>query len=185
MAEERAGKVEQQVAQQRELYGEPVGDLVRRVTGGLGITQAAAADVLGLSPAMLSQLMSGQRVKIGNPLAVARLQALLALAEEGADLSRGEVADRLEEIKRSRATMTTTQTAARGVVRPADHARESAELVGRVLRAVASGRELAAAAAALDEVAPGLAEVVRLYGTGAVGDAAEHLRSLGDLLEAP
>ena len=125
-------RVEQQIAEQRRLYGEPVGDLVRRVTGGLEITQAMVAGVLGLSPAMLSQLMSGQRVKIGNPLAVARLQALLGLAEEGTDLSRREVTERLEEIRQSRATMTTAQLSG--------STRDSAELLRRVLQAVASGR---------------------------------------------
>lgn len=172
---DRADRVEQQIAQQRRLYGEPVGDLVRRVIDALGTTQSAVAGVLGLSPAMLSQLMSGQRVKIGNPLAVARLQALLRLAEDGPELSRREVAERLEEIRQSRATMATT-----GLV---GGPRESAALVRRVLHAVASGRELAAAADVLDDVAPGLAEVVRVYGSGPPAEAERHLRGLAPLLD--
>jgi hypothetical protein len=62
--------------QQTELYGEPLGELVRRVAGPLGLTQGALAQVIGLSAPMLSQLMSAQRVKIGNPAVVSRLQAL-------------------------------------------------------------------------------------------------------------
>lgn len=161
------------VAQQRRLYGEPVGDLVRRVTGALGLTQTAVAGVLGLSPAMLSQLMSGRRVKIGNPLAVARLQALLHLVEVAPDLSRRELTDRLEEIRQSQGGLTTTQVAV---------PRDVADQVRRLLRAVASGRELEAAAAVLADVAPGIAEVVRAYGTGSADDAERHLRSVAHLL---
>src|SRR6185437_3341216 len=52
---------------QRELYGCLLGDRVRRLTTVLGITQARLARALGLSPAMLSQLASARRVKIGDP----------------------------------------------------------------------------------------------------------------------
>ena len=43
-------------SRQRELYGAPLGDRVRRLTAGLGITQGRLAQTLGVSPAMLSQL---------------------------------------------------------------------------------------------------------------------------------
>jgi transcriptional regulator with XRE-family HTH domain len=66
--------------QQTELYGEPLGELVRRLTGPLGLTQGGVAQVIGMSAPMLSQLMSAQRVKIGNPAVVSRLQALDELA---------------------------------------------------------------------------------------------------------
>jgi hypothetical protein len=68
--------------QQTELYGEPLGELVRRVAGPLQLTQGALAQVIGLSAPMLSQLMSAQRVKIGNPAVVTRLQALDELAHQ-------------------------------------------------------------------------------------------------------
>ncbi|GEL26475.1 hypothetical protein PSU4_54290 [Pseudonocardia sulfidoxydans NBRC 16205] len=61
---------------QRELYGAPVGERVRRITGGLGVTQGRLARALGLSPAMLSQLVSGRRVKIGDPAVLGRLMLL-------------------------------------------------------------------------------------------------------------
>jgi len=144
------------------------------VTTSLQLTQTAVAGVLGLSPAMLSQLMSGHRVKIGNPLAVARLQALLSLAETAPDLSRRELAGRLEEIRHSQGRLTTTQ------VGPSS--RETADQVRRLLRAVASGRELAAAAEALRDVAPGVAELLRVYGTASVEDAERHLRSVAHLM---
>ena len=163
------------IDQQRDLYGEPVGDLVRRVMERLGLTQSAVASVLGLSPAMLSQLMSGQRVKIGNPQAVARLQSLLTLAEEAAALTRDATARRLDEIRDSRATLTTTQVATTTSTDPA-------AMVRTVLRAVASGRDLERAADALDDVVPELAEVIRVYGSGSAQDAERHLASIAHLL---
>src|SRR5580765_6303333 len=63
-------------ARQRELYGAPLGDRVRRLTIRLGISQARLARVLGISPAMLSQLVSARRVKIGDPAVLARLRTL-------------------------------------------------------------------------------------------------------------
>jgi len=163
------------IAQQRQLYGESVGALLRIVTEGLGLNQSGVARVLGLSPAMLSQLARGQRVKIGNPLAVARLQALLSLAEEAPRLTQQDVATRLDEIGQSRGTMTTSQT-------HATSASDQAKLVRRMMRAVASGRELDAAAAALDDIAPGLAELIRAYGTGSPAEAERHLASIAHLL---
>lgn len=162
------------IAQQRSLYGEPVGDLLRQVTAGLGLNQSAVARVLGLSPAMLSQLAHGQRVKIGNPLAVARLQSLLGLAADAPRLTQQEIADRLETIAQSRATLTNHGAA--------PSAADQADLVRRILLAVASGRELDAAVRALDDVAPGLAELVRVHSTGSPAEAERHLASIAHLL---
>jgi len=162
------------LVRQRQLYGEPVGDLVRRVIAALDLTQSAVSRVLGLSPAMLSQLMSGQRVKIGNPLALARLQGLLALAEEAPRLDRPAVERRLGEISASRAQLTTSTSSGA--------APDGGALVRGVLRAVASGRELERAADALEAVSPAVAEVLRVYGTGSADDAARHLASIAHLL---
>jgi hypothetical protein len=71
----------QNLQQQLELYGEPLGETVRRVAPPLGLTQGGLAQVIGLSAPMLSQLMSAQRVKIGNPAVVSRLRALSELAD--------------------------------------------------------------------------------------------------------
>lgn len=161
--------------QQRELYGEPVRDLVRRVADALGLSQGGVAALVGLSPAMLSQLVSGQRVKIGNPQVLARLRAALELADQAPGLTREQLAGRKQEIAASRETLTRTVSAA---VPP-----QGSELVRHLLRAVASGRELERAAAALVDVAPGVAEVVRVYGRGSARDAAEHLASVSHLLE--
>ncbi len=98
---------------QRTLYGAPLSDLVGQVAAAFGLSQAGVARVLGLSAPMLSQLVSGHRVKIGNPAAVRRLQALLALVPEAAHLSGEDLQARLSAIGDEQATITasTTQSA--------------------------------------------------------------------------
>ncbi|MCE0766542.1 hypothetical protein LWC35_27085 [Pseudonocardia kujensis] len=61
---------------QRALYGTPLAERVHRMTRVLGVTQGALAATLGMSPAMLSQLVSAKRVKIGDPAVLARLLLL-------------------------------------------------------------------------------------------------------------
>ncbi|MCE3555056.1 hypothetical protein LWC33_26830 [Pseudonocardia sp. RS11V-5] len=61
---------------QRTLYGTPLAERVHRMTRVLGVTQGALAATLGMSPAMLSQLVSAKRVKIGDPAVLARLLLL-------------------------------------------------------------------------------------------------------------
>ncbi|MCH1864928.1 hypothetical protein [Nocardioides sp. CFH 31398] len=174
MAEDRlAGNVEHQ----RALYGASVGELVGSVTGPLGLSQAAVARILGLSPAMLSQLATGHRVKIGNPRVLFRLQLMLALADESPRLSRHTVAGRIAEIGRARADLTTAE-------RPTTPTLTVAA-VADLLHAVASRRELDRAATALDEVAPGVAELVRVYGLGTPQQAEEHWRGLEHLRWSP
>jgi hypothetical protein len=157
--------------QQAALYGAPLSETVRRLTDTLGLTQAGVARVLGVSAPMLSQLVTGQRIKIGNPVAVQRLVSLLGLVDEvERGLAHDRLASRLEEIG-SDSTPTLT--------RPAASPQPAARQVSRVLQAVASGRELAAAAAALQDAHPDLAEVLRVYGLGAPEDAERHFASLG------
>ena len=67
-------------AAQHELYGEPLADVFHRLMACFGATQGTLAQTLGISAPMLSQLMSANRVKIGNPAVVLRLQALQDLA---------------------------------------------------------------------------------------------------------
>lgn len=164
------------IAEQARLYGAPVGDSVRRVAGVLGLSQAAVARTLGVSAPMLSQVVNGHRVKFGNPLAVQRLRSLLELAD---DVERGlsfeEVAVRIEGVAREDST---TLTARREVGDRADVAAGFSAL----LRAVASGRQLRAAADAVEADAPDLAEVLRVYGLGAAEDAREHLAQIEHLL---
>ncbi|CAM5625951.1 hypothetical protein SVIOM342S_03592 [Streptomyces violaceorubidus] len=92
---------------QRNWYGEPLGALFRRLIDDLGLNQARLAGVLGLSAPMLSQLMSGQRAKIGNPAVVQRVQLLQDLAGQVADgsVSAAEATERMDEIKKSQGSV--------------------------------------------------------------------------------
>jgi transcriptional regulator with XRE-family HTH domain len=65
--------VQRNLELQRQWYGEPLGDRVRRLVVAFDVSQANLADVLGISAPMLSQVMSGRRAKIGNPSVLARL----------------------------------------------------------------------------------------------------------------
>ncbi|MFN2496873.1 MAG: XRE family transcriptional regulator [Pseudonocardiaceae bacterium] len=105
MEEQQA--VARNVAQQREWYGEPLGDRVRRLVVAFDVSQAQLADVLGLSPPMLSQLMSGRRAKIGNPAVLARMVMLerRVLTPEVASGDRAAIRSALEQVRDSRPTV--------------------------------------------------------------------------------
>jgi hypothetical protein len=88
---------------QRELYGEPLGDRLRRLQSALAVNQARLADTIGVSPTMLSQLISGRRVKIGNPAVLARLVLLDERARALGHRPAPASVDRLlAEIRRAR-----------------------------------------------------------------------------------
>lgn len=96
---------------QRDLYGEPIADIVGRIISTLGLTQGRVAEILGLSAPMLSQLIGARRVKIGNPAVLGRLQSLTALATTGSTLSTQEKELRLAAIHDAQPTMTTMRDA--------------------------------------------------------------------------
>ncbi|MGE3289740.1 MAG: hypothetical protein AB7J32_27090 [Pseudonocardia sp.] len=169
---------------QRELYGAPVGELVRRLVEVLGVSQARLARTLGMSPAMLSQLVSARRVKIGDPVALARLQMLdhrcAALVVGPATPASDEAVDQLlAEVARARwrwAGADGARAGASGRVRAtppaaatgaAASAAAPASAAARVpcpveaLRRVYPPARLAAAAAVLGPAFPELADVLR------------------------
>ena len=181
-------QTEHNLRQQIDLYGEPLGVLMRRIGGTLGLTQARLAEAIGLSAPMLSQLMSGQRVKIGNPAVVSRLHSLDLLVtrvnEQG--LEEAQIALELTEIRgstgaftkssptgsapagsgpgRSAPTASITQPAARTVVRE----------IQDLFRSVASADEVQRAADLIVAQSPGLAELLLAYGAGRPDDAVAH-----------
>jgi len=138
------------IARQRELYGEPLGERVRRVQAALGVSQARLAEGLGLSPAMLSQLVTGRRVKIGDPAVLARL-ALLERRIGTAPPARPD--ELLARVRRSRPRLTSA---------------EPSRDPGAALRAVAEPAQLAAAASVLGPRFPALAELLRRAALGRV-----------------
>jgi hypothetical protein len=144
---------------QRELYGAPLGDRVRRLTAGLGITQGRLAQTLGVSPAMLSQLASARRVKIGDPAVLARLQLLDRRCAAGAPRTGAAVDALLAEVAAAQLHWTgDTAPAGADAAHPAPSLRVAS---ADALRAVAPPSRLAAAAAALAPAFPELADVLR------------------------
>lgn len=112
---------------QADLYGAPIADLAATVRAATGLSQTALAAVLGLSAPMLSQLVSGQRIKISNPAAVARMEELMALAR-GTDLDTATVAAEVERIAQVQHTLTGMR---RAVPAPSDRAAALALLAAR------------------------------------------------------
>ena len=182
MDEQRA--VARNVARQREWYGEPLGDRVRRLVVAFNVSQAQLAEVLGLSAPMLSQLMSGRRAKIGNPAVLARMVLLERRVLTPAVASGDPTAIRaaLEEVRDSRPTVSrptvsgstvsgstlswSTGGESTGGESTAGAEISSAENYGDevlvpALRAVADPAELAAAAGLLQDRFPVLAAVLR------------------------
>jgi transcriptional regulator with XRE-family HTH domain len=153
---------------QRELYGVPLGERVRRINGALGISQARLARTIGLSPAMLSQLVSARRVKIGDPAVLARLLMLDQRCHGlRAPAAAGAVDALLGEVARARWQWNPAGGAARGSgPRPDAGNRLLRRTTGdgtaaAALRGVSDPARLAAAAAALGGAFPELAEVLR------------------------
>jgi hypothetical protein len=137
---------------QRALYGAPLGDRVRRLTSTLGVSQARLARALGLSPAMLSQLVSGRRVKIGDPAVLSRL---LLLDQRGAAAARSGDPCAVEALLDEVAVVRWQWNGARPAV-----SRVSATAAADALRGVSDPARLSAAAAVLGSAFPELAEVL-------------------------
>lgn len=148
------GIVARNLAAQREWYGEPLGDRVRRLVVAYAVSQAQLAEVLGLSPPMLSQLMSGRRAKIGNPAALARMVMLerRVLTPQVASGDPAAIRAVLDEVRRSRPTL------GRANLPVEEHGDRT---VVPALRRLATPGELAAAAGLLDDEFPVLAELLR------------------------
>lgn len=170
--------VERNRTAQLEAYGEPLAAVFRRLMDAFELSQAGLARVLGMSPPMLSQLMNAQRVKIGNPAVLHRMQTLEELAESlrAGNVPTGEVTARLDGIQAS--TGQWTRTDAHAV--PASDA-AVVDGVRSLLRAVSSGQELRTAADLLEHAHPALAEVLRVYGMGPHEPAREHFARHRDL----
>jgi transcriptional regulator with XRE-family HTH domain len=167
---------------QRGWYGEPLGDLFRRLIADLELNQGRLAGVLGLSAPMLSQLMSGQRAKIGNPAVVQRLQALQELAFQVAEGRTGamEAAARMDEIRDSAGTSVLGTTHSSSGAAPTVPARQVVRGIQTVLRSVASAAEIEEAAHTLAPAYPHLAEFLRVYGAGRTSDAVAHFEAHQD-----
>lgn len=147
--------VQRNIALQREWYGEPLGDRVRRLVVAFDVSQAGLADVLGISPPMLSQLMSGRRAKIGNPSVLARMVMLerRVLTPDVASGDPAAVRRALEEVRESRPTVT------RGSI-PVDEG-EPEDTVVVALRRIARRDELMGAAELIGARYPAVSGLLR------------------------
>jgi DNA-binding transcriptional regulator YdaS (Cro superfamily) len=154
------GHVQRNVALQRQWYGEPLGDRVRRLVVAFAVSQAQLADVLGVSPPMLSQLMSGRRAKIGNPAVLARMVMLerRVLTPDVASGDRAAIRRALEEVRDSRPTVS-HGSIPHGSIPVAEGDAEESALVA--LRRVVGRDELVGAAEALDGRFPSVAGLLR------------------------
>ncbi|WP_420121040.1 helix-turn-helix domain-containing protein [Nakamurella sp.] len=133
------------VTRQVDLYGLSWSDRLHRVMAAYRLTQARLAAVIGLSAPMVSQLISGQRVKISNPAVYARVVRLEELA--GSPGVRAgdpaEIARVLAEVTAATPTLTTVAVP----VTPAG--RGEREQVVRYLAGLAPPPALRLAAAAV------------------------------------
>ncbi|GAA1751812.1 DNA-binding protein [Aeromicrobium alkaliterrae] len=161
--------VEANRAAQRDLYGEVLGDVLDRCRTVLGLNQSRLAAVLGISAPMLSQVMSAQRIKIGNPAAVRRLQVMVDVLE---DVASGTVTvdAALELVERAGAT----GEALTGTTRRVSD-RDTAAAVQALFRSVAAATDHLAAADLVAARYPEVADMLRTYGAGRLDDAVAHL----------
>lgn len=152
--------VQRNIELQREWYGEPLGDRVRRLVVAFDVSQAYLAEVLGISAPMLSQVMSGRRAKIGNPVVLARMLMLerKVLTPEIASGNVRALQVALEDVRDSRPTVGTETVPVGGG--------SSYQVVLAALREIAEEDNLVRAATVLDDEFPAIADVLRRAGNG-------------------
>ncbi len=154
VAEQEA--VARNIELQREFYGEPLGDRIRRLVVAYDCSQAVLSEALGVSPPMLSQLMSGRRAKIGTPAVLARLVMLerRALTSDVASGDPAALRAALEQVRDSRPTVHHASF-------PVDEGLAAGDAAFDALRTIAQPDELCAAAAVLAARFPALAGLLR------------------------
>ncbi|MFI9627239.1 DNA-binding protein [Streptomyces sp. NPDC052042] len=177
---------------QRQWYGAPLGELCRDLCTLFAVTQSGLAEIIGVSPAMLSLVMSAQRARIANPDAAARLSAVLHLAH---DVRTGAVpaATAYETLATIRASRTPGQDSlgtaslppapshpapapAHGPAQDLDT--HFALRLRDLLNSRAGAAEILAAAALLEAEHPGLADILRTCGVGRTDEAVNLVRRL-------
>jgi transcriptional regulator with XRE-family HTH domain len=152
--------VQRNIALQREWYGEPLGDRVRRLVVAFDVSQAYLAEVLGISAPMLSQVMSGRRAKIGNPVVLARMIMLerKILTPEVASGRKDALVAALEDVRESRPTVGRDNF-------PVGAVADDQAVLG-ALREIAEDEDLTEAANRLHEDFPAVADLLRRAGKG-------------------
>ncbi|MFB7916489.1 DNA-binding protein [Streptomyces sp. NPDC056061] len=178
---------------QRQWYGAPLSELCRDLCTLFSVTQSGLAEILGISPAMLSLVMRAQRARIANPDAAARLSAALRLAH-GVRAGTVPAADVREILATIRASRTPGQDSLGTTTLPPAPAHPAPSPVHgpagdpdthfvlrlrELLNSRAGAAEILAAAEILEPDHPGLADILRTCGTGRTDEAVEFVRRLG------
>jgi predicted transcriptional regulator len=139
--------------QQRELYGTSLRSLVHGLAADYGVSQARLAEVIGISPAMLSQLVSADRIKIGDPVANMRLMLLAQRRSQVRRLTEpSEVDAVLADVARVQRAWPQQHGGRNG---------QAAASATDLVRGAATPQELAVAAARLQLDFPKLAHALR------------------------
>lgn len=150
--------VQRNIELQKQWYGEPMGDRVRRLVVAFDVSQAYLADVLGISAPMLSQVMSGRRAKIGNPAVLARLIMLerKILTPGVASGDQTAIEEAMNDVRESNPTVGRDNF-------PVRHGIDDRTLLAAI-RDIAEDENLIEAAELLDENFPSVADLLRRAG---------------------
>lgn len=166
--------VQRNLALQREWYGEPLGDRVRRLVRAFNISQATLADAIGISAPMLSQVMSGRRAKIGNPSVLAKL-IMLERKVFVPDVAAGKpeaIKAALLDIRDSRPTVGRDVLTVDGS--------SDANAAVAALRNILAAEDLIGAAELVDSEYPELADLLRRAGERTSGERPSGERPSGE-----
>lgn len=146
-------------ARQIELYGEPLQTVLGRCAATLHLTQARMSELLGVSAPMLSQLINGKRIKIGNPAAAQRLQWMTQIAHQvdGGELPLAEAVAQLERNAATQEVLAPPSTTGR-------RTRPLGADVQELFRQAASAGEWLQAAEAVRTRHPEIAELMVVFG---------------------
>ena len=163
-------KLEANRVRQVELYGMSIADMVRTLSATLGMNQTQIAHAIGLSGAMMSQLIAGGRVKIGNPVVSTRLSELRMLADGvvAGTIPSGEVPMAIEQIRMISTTQGTTTSAAT----PSDvEDQQLVQALQDLFRSVAGAQDWLAVADLAQDDHPQIAKLLRTYGAARTDEA--------------
>lgn len=163
-------------SRQIDLYGEPLNVLLGRCSTALSLTQARLSELLGISAPMLSQLINGHRIKIGNPAAAQRLQWMIQIVRQ---IEAGEVSteDGMAQLQRNADSHEVLSAPATTTGRRARHL---AADVQELCRATASAAEFLAAAEKIRAEHPEVARFLTVFGAERADKAAAYADQLRD-----
>jgi transcriptional regulator with XRE-family HTH domain len=166
-------------AEQVRLYGCTIADVVADLTAALNVSQNRLAQILGISAPMLSQLATGHRVKVGNPVVlqkIVRLQSVLPSLVDGSLAAEDALAALGDDVG------VLTRGTGAAPARTEVGARVGGPSMQAMFRAVASARDWDAVADTVEADYPEIAKVLRVYGSGTATDANAHLLTIQHLL---